>query len=176
MAKTGQRKGWFNTAGKSVMRCQCAVSPFCPAVAEGEPSGSCWMGTFFSYSVKNSKECAKGMCEEREEEEICPFPQIFYSLDIFSFLLTFSLAFFSCLFLLLGLLSSPLSRSPSHYLTFTISLLHLSSLYCWHVQCLLTCSSVCCSFPPSLSCHSPVIICNLVNKRKRRCFLPFRAL
>lgn len=84
MDKAGQRKGWFNTAGKSVMRRQCAVSPFCPAIAEGEPSGSCWMGTFFSYSVKNSKECAKGMCEEREEEEICPFPQIFCSLDIFS--------------------------------------------------------------------------------------------
>lgn len=170
MDKICQRRQWFNTVGKSMMRCyKRAVTRFCPHIAEEEPRTLCEMGAFLTVLTGSREECTKGMCEgrgKRREEEICPFPQILHSLDLSFIFPTFSLAFFSCLFPSLSLLSSPLSRSPSHYLTFTASLPHLNSLYYGHLQSLLTCSSVCCSFPPSIFCHSPVVICNSENERE----------
>lgn len=98
------------------------------------------------------------------EEEISSFPQIFYSLDLSLFFLTFFLAFCSCLFPLLPLLSSPLSTSLS------LSDFHCLStafeFYYGHLQSFLRWSSAWCSFPPLTSCHTPVIFCNSENEKE----------
>lgn len=156
-----------------VKHCREVYEERCPAVEERNPD-SCISRVLTPVALTGGREeGTQGMCggEKRGGTEIGSFLQIFFFSDLTFIFPASSLSLLSCLFPLLSLLSSPFPRSLSHYLTlaasatFEPSPLQLLTLPP-HI------SSVLCSFPPSISCLSPVIICDSENERETLVLLP----
>lgn len=119
----------------------------------------------------NRRQCPGEMCRKRWKRGKRNLP--FSSHFLFLILLFHFSHFFPLLFF------PPPTSSPclvSFHLLFpdlpaiiwlSLPLWHFEFYYS-HLWCLLTCFSACCAFPPSISCHGPVIICNSANERESR--------